>query len=297
MQRQRRHASELAAAKEALQQMEEQLAARDDREHQLTLEAEALIAQHIAAARIQRGYHRYCSTRDSRVLIRAHAIQSRKSTDELSKREFKVTQLEAQLAARHESLNREGSTIEQDALITKLAADLEKLREQHKAALAAADREPEMQKAQAQQAIEAAVTRVRPSFAPTRADTAFGSPQELVIGQSELLQSPHGTHQLDRVGPTQPVNIRPGSSLATTAAATRTKIDTAARNEKPGERRSVSRESIKRSSEALLRRLADAEAAAHANIHSSAAAMQLTFSTIQQHQHQVRSAAQAASGI
>jgi hypothetical protein len=152
MQRQRRHASELAAAKEALQQMEEQLAARDDREHQLTLEAEALISQHIAAARIQRGYHRYCSTRDSRVLIRAHAIQSRKSTDELSKREFKVTQLEAQLAARHESLNREGSTIEQDALITKLAADLEKLREQHKAALAAADtadgQEPERQWAQ-----------------------------------------------------------------------------------------------------------------------------------------------------
>jgi hypothetical protein len=127
------------------------------------------------------------------------------------------------------------------------------------------------------------------------ADTGVvGTPQEMVVGQHELLQNTQGTQKLDRLGARQPVGIRPGSSLATTAAAATTRVGAATRDEKASERRSVSRESIKRSSEALLRRLADAEAAAHANVYSSAAAMQLTFSTIHQHQHR---AAQAASDM
>ena len=106
----------------------------------------------------------------------------------------------------------------------------------------------------------------------------------MVVGQHELLQISREHQKLDR-GPTveshYPADIRSESSLNTS---TTTAAAAATRFEQAGQRRSESRESIKRSSEALLRRLADAEAAAHANVHSSAAAMRLTFSTIQQHQ-------------
>jgi prolyl-tRNA editing enzyme YbaK/EbsC (Cys-tRNA(Pro) deacylase) len=176
-QRERRHASELAADTAALQEMQEQLASRDDRVQQLTLELDALDAlnsQHVAAAQIQRGYHRYCSKKDSRELIRAHAIHSTGRIDELTRREFQINRLEAQLAARHESLEDqaqytcESSPVEQDELIATLTAELEEMQEQHKAAVAAADRGAETQKAQTQQAIEAAIAEVSPSFAPTR---------------------------------------------------------------------------------------------------------------------------------
>jgi hypothetical protein len=152
-QRERRHASELAAATAALQQM-------DDRVQQLTLALDALNSQHVAAAQIQRGYHRYCSKNDSRELIRAHAIHSTGRIDELTRREFQINRLEAQLAARHES--------REDQAQYTLTAELEEMQEQHKAAVAAADRGAETQKAQTQQAIEAAIAEVSPSFAPTR---------------------------------------------------------------------------------------------------------------------------------
>ena len=103
-------------------------------------------------------------------------MHSTKRIDELSRREFQVNRLEAQLASTHELLEHqaqykcESSPVEQDELIDTLTTELEEMREQHKVAVAAADREAEMQKVQARQAIEAAVAEVSLSFAPTLRD-------------------------------------------------------------------------------------------------------------------------------